>query len=349
MSWKPGGNELVAQGTRHIETVDAARGLLAIGVMTYHVLGYEHLIALEQIGYYAVHAFFVISGFSLYYTYRDRMTDSVAVRSYLIRRFFRLGPLYILLLVINGIVSRVLPSPLRLASNVSLLFGFANPGTSSLVTGGWSIGIEMVFYLLLPVILAVAGGSLRRMAIVAAVVSLLQILFVNSVLGGFAEMSGEAWSAYVQPLSFAGYFVAGCLLAEVFRRAPALKGSPVAWGVCAVAIVPFFFSPTTPIEMLTGWIGLGLSLAVCLFVAGAVWLPEPRVALLATVARWLGAVSYAVYLLHPIVYQMVDKAAHGPTAIFATYFGTFVLATLVSRFIELPGRALGRRVALQAA
>jgi peptidoglycan/LPS O-acetylase OafA/YrhL len=42
------------RNTNRILTVDFARGLMAVGVMLYHLLYYEGIISLPQLGSYAV-------------------------------------------------------------------------------------------------------------------------------------------------------------------------------------------------------------------------------------------------------------------------------------------------------
>lgn len=338
------GRKIVADERRHVVTIDAARGLLAIAVMTYHVLSGESIVAVEKVAYYAVYAFFVISGFALYTAYRDRMETAADVRSYLIRRFFRIAPLYYLVLVARLLLY---PVPrtwlLDIPANFTLLFGFANPGATSLVTGGWSLGIEIVFYILLPPILAFCGGKLGRLIGFCLALLLLQFLFINFALVGATEMTADVWSRYIQPVSFAGYFVAGCIMAEVYSRS---GGTPLAWLLITATVIVFAAINTiNPVDLLTGLTGLALCLATLGFVAGAAFLPQPRGAGL-KIGQWLGAMSYPVYLLHPLVHYVLRHTGITSTIlrVLLVYLLTFALAYVVSRFVEAPARAWGRRL-----
>src|SRR5215467_3600872 len=82
-----------------VATIDAARGIFAIAVMVYHLLYFNGIAQVERIAYYAVYGFFVISGFALYITYCDRLATIHDLRAYFIKRFFRIAPLYFVVLI----------------------------------------------------------------------------------------------------------------------------------------------------------------------------------------------------------------------------------------------------------
>ena len=120
-----------------VEAIDILRGILACAVMFYHYVTWSKAPwpeslggALETIGIYSVEAFFVVSGFSLYYAYRDRRD----FLSYARNRFLRIWPVYAL--AVAGCVW-LTPnlSAMQIAENVALLFGFYD-ATRALPIGG---------------------------------------------------------------------------------------------------------------------------------------------------------------------------------------------------------------------
>jgi peptidoglycan/LPS O-acetylase OafA/YrhL len=326
-------------------TVDFARGLLAAGVFAYHVLYNERIAEAERVAYYAVYGFFVISGFALYVTYRDRLGSLAGVADYLRRRFFRIAPLYYFAAALHLLL---LPHPAdlwyRAFLNFTLLFGFANPGATSLVGGGWSIGIELVFYVLFPVIIAAAGASLPRLGALAGVATVAMIWFANHALADHPTMA-TVWAAYTQPIAFFGYFAAGCLIGELFLRYGArLKGHPAALPLAALALTPFVVVHADyPTGLLTGWTGVVLTASTIGFVAAVAFMAEPRGGL-RVVADWFGRLSYPVYLLHGLVhYLLLTSGLGGPAfRIAAATVLTVALATLSNRFLEEPARRFGR-------
>ena len=326
-------------GGRHrVETVDFARGIAAAGVMSYHLLYYEQVADLVRISYYFVYAFFVISGFALYIRYRDDLRSIEDLRRYAVSRFRRIAPLFWFAIALYLVLVDFPDDPwVSLPLNISLAFGFANPGTSSLLLGGWSIGIEMVFYAVTPVVIIFCRGSLARVAAVALASTILMILFINHQLADADAMTTDLWAAYSQPMSFFGYFAAGCFIGEVYlQKHKILKGHLAAAALLALALAVFFAVPVESApQMLRSWSGIALMLATVSAVAAIAFLPEPTGASLKA-AWWFGQLSYSIYLFHPIVYVgLAQPNFSGSSArIMFSVFMTIALAVAAHYLIE---------------
>ncbi|WP_165402028.1 acyltransferase family protein [Rhizobium leguminosarum] len=329
-----------------VTTVDFARGLMASAVMTYHLLYWEGIADVERIGFYAVYGFFVISGFSLQVAYRDKLGNADQLRRFAIRRYARIAPLFYTAIVLY-LLQNQMPDrwPILFLANFSLALGFMHPGDTSMLVGGWSIGVEMVFYVLFPWIVMLAALSVRRLAVMAVAALLVQMIFVNDALAGLGSMA-EGWVRYTEPIAFIGYFVVGMLFAELYKARPYLKGAPIAPAIALLCLVPFILLPgSASIDLLRGWQGFTLAMATIILVGAAAFVREPSGRLL-QLSEWIGKLSYPIYLLHPIVFVFVRD--HGtPTStlrIVLTLTGTFSAAYLVNRFVEEPCRNYGRRL-----
>ena len=284
-----------ARADKHVITIDAARGVFAFSVLFYHELYFNGIVQIERIAYYAVYGFFVISGFALFVAYHDKIGTADQIRTFFVRRFFRIAPLYFSVLALRLLVQRW-PGEMtyRMVLNLTLTFGLANAGSTALPGGGWSIGIEMVFYTLFPIIMILAGRSLLALAAMTVVSVYLMHKFINITLAGpYTEMNADNWERYVQPIAFFGYFAFGMLLAAVYLRFQHLKGNAVlAVTLIVVGLIPFLTIRTnTTLQLLTGTKGLILMTATMVIVAGAAFLPEPR-GLVRRAAIWLGVMSY---------------------------------------------------------
>ncbi len=339
---------------------DLLRGLCALAVMAYHLLGWTDLAHLSAFGTYGVYLFFTLSGASLGFAYPAASVASPrAVATFLATRWFRLGPLYVLAcLVFLAMLAAHLGAwadrlPLRLALNASFAFGLWDPAVWALAVGGWSLGIEFVFYLLFPALAWAAGAPRGRWGVLALCVGV-QAAWVASTVGRHGlEQAGVA---YHQVPAFLAYFFTGCLIGQDRRGRSGHAGWPIgaaigAW-VTLGALLALASGPVAGGELAGAW-GVALP-AACV---AAVWASgrtrvQGRAAVL---AASLGDLTYGTYLLHPLVFfglawfawPGVEEASSTATRIaFAAgvAVSTLTCAALGFRWIETPARQLGRQL-----
>jgi peptidoglycan/LPS O-acetylase OafA/YrhL len=155
-----------------VPALDAGRSIAVVGVVAVHLsFQFPHLpksVALmAHMGQYGVQLFFVISAITIFMTLEadhERFSGPhhVTLRFY-IKRFFRIAPLYYAAIAIYGLISWgalrsgyerawVLGahSPADVLLNVLFLHALSPSAINNVVPGGWSIGVEMLFYLLAP-------------------------------------------------------------------------------------------------------------------------------------------------------------------------------------------------------
>jgi peptidoglycan/LPS O-acetylase OafA/YrhL len=241
---------------------------------------------------YGVYIYLVKSGASLVIAYRYRFARGFAASQFLLFRFARLAPLFLLVLAVKLIVH---PTDYNLVQNASMLFGLGNPGANSLVIGGWSIGIEFVYYLMFPLLLSLSQSAWRWW--IAGLVSAAQIAFVNQAVGASLEAS---WSTYTQPLAFMAYFYVGCLIGSRVLEGNVSKGSGILFLAVLAAIL--FGSGPDAAATLTDVRGVLLFLLTLLTVHFAAGLRLPR-----GLASFMGDISYGTYLFHPFAYFALVK------------------------------------------
>ena len=156
---------------------DVLRGLCALAVACYHLLHWQGVADIHAWGSYGVYLFFVLSGASLAFTYAGRLEEGRFHYGEFLRvRYLRIAPLYLLLMAVFALPWKVLRDGVtghllsQVLLNASFLFGLHDPAVQSLLIGGWSLGIEAVFYLAFPLLLWLA---LRPVAGKAAFLALL--------------------------------------------------------------------------------------------------------------------------------------------------------------------------------
>ncbi|MDB5882246.1 MAG: acyltransferase family protein [Ramlibacter sp.] len=285
---------------------DVLRGLSAFAVAIYHLLYWQGVASVHTLGSYGVYLFFVLSGASLAYTYAGRLEQGrFSYRHFLWVRYIRLAPLYLALIpllpwqVTGG--SENLPWLWRWALNASFLFGFFDPAQSSLLVGGWSLGIEAIYYLIFPLLLMMVTAS-RWLGWASFVLLIaVQAAWIARTVGGPGGYAANL-VAYHQVPAFAAYFMAGCLIGCARRRGrlPAWPNSLPLLGVTAGFVLLCALNPTRDGDQLIGWRGAacaGLCLVMA-WLAGGLELQDRG----ARAAAHMGDATYGLYLMHPILF-----------------------------------------------
>ncbi len=341
---------------------DFLRGICALAVAIYHLLLWQGVGAIHTWGSYGVYIFFVLSGASLAYTYADRISHkNFSFVAFLSVRYWRLAPLYLALMVI------VLPWKLSketsttgllldYVTNATFLFGFLNPSTHSVLIGGWSLGIEAVFYLFFP-LLMLSFKAKWGAPLVFFMLLILQAGWIHATVGGGNYV--DQAELYHHAPAFAAYFMGGCLIGvDRLQRVSARALSVGAFSVLMLSgfAVMLIVNPNSAGQELIGLHGPGLA-ALCfvmVYLAG-----KPRVTdRMATLCRYLGDATYGVYLLHPVLFFGLSFFVFPRLAIppptqwslpgqlilgLVIVSAAFALALASERFFEKPIRSWSRK------
>jgi len=153
--------------TQRNQSLDLLRGVAVLLVVLVHcaisasgnvpgltAFAHEH-------GERGVQLFFIVSGYTMMLTFGDKV-DVSAVRSFYLRRAFRIVPLFwaailFYLLITKGEGFRFWAPDGVSTRDVLLTFFFLHWSSvtafNSVVPGGWSIAVEMQFYLLFPLLI----------------------------------------------------------------------------------------------------------------------------------------------------------------------------------------------------
>ncbi|GEK84931.1 acyltransferase family protein [Microbacterium aerolatum] len=333
-----------------LSNLDYLRGAAALGIMLYHYTSWTFGpsgadTALGRIGIYGVAVFYVLSGLTMFHVYSERLNDGAGIRTFFIRRFFRIFPLLVLVTVVTLILQANWPGWRVLLLNISGLFGFVD-WDGYIALGAWSIGNELVFYAFLPL---VALSARRRSSFAVCVVA-----FVS--LGAYFAFFGldpsrplsEQWGTYVNPLNQAFLFVAGFAIGKLLRDVAIPRRVLLAALVTVVAL--FILWPTGPeqISLVTGPNRIAFSMLCVLLCAIAYKMMVPLPPTLDRPLSTLGEASYSVYLLHPILFTLTGFLVGGSkapvlTAVLAIVL-TIVASVLCYRLYERPVSNLARRL-----
>lgn len=289
-----------------------------------------------KLGVYAVSIFFGLSGLALTLAYEKRLGgDLKSWAHFFKKRILRIFPLLWLATAATLVIDDYTRPWWVIGLNFSGLFGFVNPALD-IATGAWSIGCELVYYAVFPALLYF-GLKISR-----SILALLVLLFAFAFWAAFHWFPPQPvnqevwWEAYVQAAYHAFFFVGG--MATAFFRSHLAIFSPTSWRrIFTATFVVFICWPTRSdaFYLVSGWDRVCLSLIALVLVSSCF---ASRMVFAGNLHRgltWLGAISYSLYLWHPVVYRGTMAAIRPLQTIGAMdksvgYWPVFAVALAVS-------------------
>ncbi|MCW3125397.1 MAG: acyltransferase [Bacteroidetes bacterium] len=351
--------EVKPQNSGRIEFLDSARGLAAWSVLVFHtilIFNFDiiklnpYLLAFLKMvfnGSEAVSFFFVLSGFVLASSLKD-LKGNFSFPNYVVRRVFRIYPLYIVAVITAYFLAHDRVKIFALVQELLL-----TTGLHTLIPPGWTMGIEVVLSLLMPILIL----TLRQR----------QIFYVLLVITLFAYN-------FMSPFIF--HFMLGVLVNDFYRAGKRSEWLDQAkYLALVIPVCILFYSLRQLVTVLPqveylfnlfqDIIGMqrdkiyfyfsGFASAV--FILIILQSSKLQAILNHRFLAFIGKISFSLYLLHWIVI----KAFHFET--WAGYFSSapvylLTMIALVSvvtiavsyftyRFIELPFINLAKKVDLR--
>ena len=363
-----------------LPAIDLLRGISAFGVVLFHSrvdlwVGYREIhsapdsyssldralawlgVPVSQFGY-LVMLFFVISGFCIHLPLAGG-ADVLQLRSYALRRFFRIFPPYAAALLLCVLVELIfdLAGQSRGAGGGIFLASFAMI-QNYLYHGGqvpsdpslWSIPVEVELYVAYPVLLSFLrrkGWSMGAGWAVTAGFSMIAL--------GFCA-AGCSWPN-TNFLKFWVLWWSGAWLAERWRTGTLPEWGGVAWmasGVtCACLLAGWHWGwESAYMHMVWGAVSF-LTLWCCLCLPSSVAQGAFEKTWPGRAGVKIGIMSYSLYLIHFPVLQLLGMLwlwcmGSKPSSFLVAMAGSMLcipLAWLFHRAIESPSHLLGKKCA----
>lgn len=317
-------------------------------------------------GFVGVDVFFVLSGFLItgLLIREHEAHGRVALTAFYARRARRLLPAAAVSLVVILLLAARFSAPLDFpgvaedvaaaaasVGNIRFTLAandyFAADVTRSPVLHFWSLGVEEQFYVVWPAMLVLAMRFRRRRA---GVVLVLFTVFAASLSTAvWLTTASPAWAFYSLP-SRAWQLALGGLVAAILpllSRVPWPAAAAISWGGLASVLLAVVV--IDPVDPYPGVAALMPSLGAAALIVGGDRRGSPRVLLSTAPIRFLGRISYSLYLVHwPILVLPAATLALGeqlPLPVRLGLSATSVVVGWVSyRFVEAPFHH-GRRVA----
>jgi peptidoglycan/LPS O-acetylase OafA/YrhL len=351
----------VAQArAEYVPALDGLRGLAALIVVLAHTSAALRMPPLQRVALFegplhplinaqgAVQLFFVLSGFVLAGSLaRNRTAADLA--AYVVKRVFRIYPPFAVALLLAWLLSFFYDASLDLSPFLNrmsrvhldpsqLLGSLSFPGNAHRqLPVGWTLRVEMIFSLLLPVMLFV----LRRSHALVLVALALGLMWVS------------------EPLRFAFPFAIGLVAyekREVLSRLVAGLSVPLAMLALGAAIV-VWSSPWVlglkhaPVAHRNAVVLSAHGLGSLALIVLAAYRPAMNRLLSLRPVAWLGRVSYSLYLVHFSVLLVIapqlggDRSWAVAVPLYAAVLSASLLVSALGyRLVEIPSIRLGNHV-----
>jgi exopolysaccharide production protein ExoZ len=332
-----------AGAVHRLHALDLCRGLCALGVAAYHLSlwGNTELSPLSRsllalLGTYGVSVFFILSGYSLAHAYDRDFPGRIELGplgAYIKRRIGRLAPLFVAVLVVSlagkALLGGAKPiEPLTVLANATLLFGFADPAATPVI-GGWSIGVEVVFYVVFPLLMVMRTRGAAMLAAAALLTAWVSV--------GLAQQPSlsDGWGRYVAPANHWIFFCAGAYARFHADRWRVGQAAALAFVAAALAVAAACVVGATELQLVTGWrraVLVVLSIAVVAAIGRIAVASET----MRSICTAMGGASYPLYLVHPLVFFALRGSVNESSmAWWLALIGVaLVAAVLADRYVD---------------
>ncbi len=344
---------------KKLDFIDSLRGWAVLGVICIHVYiwlpwhGPLEWFLLK--GNRGVQLFYLLSAFTLFNSLSIRKVEKYPLINYFIRRFFRIAPLFYLSIIYylwqDGWGPRYWLGDVQEISSANVLatFTFTNGWNpywiNSIVPGGWSIAVEMGFYLLLPLLFKYCKNikSATAMAIFSFILmKFLQYILLHHPLISDVNLWREFTFLYLP--SQLPIFCLGIILYFLWKN----KGNLSTLSMIINYLISIGF-------IYLSFLWDGKYIAEHVLFAGAFLLmsfnlsKKKLLLLVNPLIGYLGKISFSLYLVHHAIInglkeQHLLTINHFSLGFLLTILGSLVLGSITFYGIERPGMALGKQI-----
>ena len=333
------------------QDIQVLRGISVLLVVLYH-LDFSWL----KSGFLGVDVFFVISGFLMCLLY-----DKHNKQKFFERRAKRLLPAYLATILVTLIAASLIVAPLEFKqvaqqSGFALFFSsnigfwlqnsYFSRSEFNLLLHLWSLGVEIQFYLIVPLLFWIFSKIKHSLFIILA----------GSLLGCFLLVELSASTAFFMMPARLWEFLIGYAVAAHMTNRGAIIRHRYGWlggtGLVVMLCIPFMPVDGEARSFVFGHPGLN-ALGVALATAAVLAFGLPSCLERTRVFKFLerlGTYSYSIYLVHfPVIVLYLYEPFNGTILKTTEIADTFILAALITalsylmyRFVESPVRSTNR-------
>lgn len=276
------------------EGIDGLKAYAIIGIALMHVLAngeygiggfvFERLIPSFT---NLVFLFMMVSGFGMCCGYYQKIIDQkISVEDFYKKRYIKIWPYFALLCALDFVISPSRESLFEVFTNLTLCQGLLPDAKISVIGVSWTLAVIFVFYMLFPFFCFLIGNKKRAWGVATTA------LVFNWLCGSYFN-AGRTNIVYD-----AIYFIAGGLI-FLYRKELAefaAKYKAIAGAILLIATVAYFAVGGNTLTMLF------FCVAALVYTLGC-----NGGGLVNPVAKFLGGISFEIYLCHMVIYRVIEK------------------------------------------
>ncbi|WP_372757964.1 acyltransferase family protein [Mariniflexile sp.] len=347
--------------------IDAIRGIAIIMVVMRHA-GQQGFVesphffsVLLGLGSSGVQLFFIASAFTLFRSYKNRsLIENNPIGNFFIRRLFRIAPVYYLAILYYifheslgaryWLGTQPIISNYNTISNMLFLHGFSPHWINTLVPGGWSIAVEMMFYAIFPFLFFYIKTINDAFKFLTA--SLIFKLVFQEILSYYQLMPSDfLWREYLFyyfPCQLP-IFALGIIMFFLIQNGKSINLVSNKLKLIVLLLLPLQIGTALDFLFLNH-IVFGI-----IFVVFGVLLSKGYFKLLTIpIIRYIGKISYSMYIFHFIVISWLAKfnlmdffdnyLINYLTRLLLILFISTVVSTLSYHLIEVPFQKIAKKI-----
>ena len=288
--------EFVATKADRYEGIDGLKAYAIIGIALMHVLAngeygiggfvFERLIPSFT---NLVFLFMMVSGFGMCCGYYQEIIDQkISVEDFYKKRYIKIWPYFALLCALDFVISPSKESLFEVFANLTLCQGLLPNAKISVIGVSWTLAVICVFYMLFPFFCFLIGNRKRAWGVAVAAL-VFNWLCANYFKAGRTNIVYDAV-----------YFIVGGLI-FLYRKELAefaAKYKVSAGAILLVATVAYFALGDNTLTMLFFCVAALVYTLGCKVWGGVLVNP---------VAKFLGGISFEIYLCHMVIYRVLEK------------------------------------------
>ena len=356
---------------KKLDYIDAVRGIAVLMVLFVHTLNFldttnlNHFfrIITEQ-GRMGVQLFYMASAFTLFYSISQRADKF----GFFIRRIFRIAPMFYIATIFYFVFYTIYPNPnieaassdaftfLNLFSHLTFLHALSPYWINTIVPGGWSVAVEMLFYLLVPTVYFIYKRyGVNFLYISLASTTAISWIFNYGIVSLFSSDLPKYWPAFLYYNFFTQLpiFILGMI---IYHHVMSKEKSLKAFHLIFISSLALFYLSTILNKAIYPATFAGSMLLLSSLLAYFVIFMSrhsPKV-LVNRVSTYIGKISYSMYLTHFLSIALIshftkDYLKNGGELTFLFSFlllitVTVAISSLTYKYIERPMIIIGNRL-----